>query len=185
MYRYRTNLNCGHEVLPAVPSINTSDYIPTSFNTQMKHLPEMLRQTHLIKVHCERSSDSTCNTSSWRWRVSFWDSPLESTDCWSWYIGRRLQNVTVSATYFSLISSISFSHRLTERWCYSVLVIRGTELMTITWGPGLSDKVWIKYFPSSCTTVDSLLTHSLDNAYSLVTHTFFGPPSWFAENCMP
>ena len=27
-------------------------------------------------------------------------------------------------------------------------------------------------------TVDSLITHSSDNPYSLVTHTFFDPPSW-------
>ena len=34
-------------------------------------------------------------------------------------------------------------------------------------------------------TVDSLITHSSDNPYSLITHTFSGPPSWFAGKCTP
>ena len=34
-------------------------------------------------------------------------------------------------------------------------------------------------------TVNSLLTHSSNNPYSLIPHTFFGPPSWFVEKWKP
>jgi hypothetical protein len=58
-----------------------------------------------------------------------------------------------------------------------VIDIHAPRQLYISWYQPLKPVLFI--------TVDSLITHSLDNAYSPVTHTFFSPPSWFAEKCTP
>ena len=51
-------------------------------------------------------------------------------------------------------------------------------------GGGLHGSNHRVYCKTLVSTVNSFITHSSDNPYSLITHTFFGPLSWFTGKCI-